>query len=200
MNGSRADRIGSVRDGLRRPEADRAPAVFAFRGASDSVPRRPGTAGFTYLAVLAMVTAMGIALAGTGQYWSTEMQREREAELLFRGDRIRRAIEAYHRFGGWPRELAELTADRRTPTVRRFLRKVYRDPMTEDGNWTPILGPDGGIRGVRSASEAVPLKTANFPVGYEAFETAKTYADWRFVAGAGDGAATGPDSEKGGES
>lgn len=146
--------------------------------------REKTEAGFTYLTVLVLVMVMGIALSGTGRYWSTTMKREREAELLFRGDRIRRAIETYHRFGGWPRELTELVEDRRVPVVRRFLRKVYPDPMTKDGNWTLILGQGGTIRGVYSAGEGVPLKTGNFPPGYENFETAETYADWRFVAGA----------------
>jgi type II secretory pathway pseudopilin PulG len=139
--------------------------------------------GFTYLAVLVLVVVMGIALSGTGQYWSTAMKRERETELLFRGDRIRRAIEAYHRFGGWPKDLEELVKDRRVPVVRRFLRKIYRDPMAGDGNWVLIQGQGGGIRGVHSASDGVPLKTGNFPPGYEQFEAAETYADWRFVAG-----------------
>lgn len=139
--------------------------------------------GFTYLAVLVLVVVMGVALSGTGQYWSTTMKRERETELLFRGDRIRRAIEAYHRFGGWPRDLEELVEDRRVPVVRRFLRKIYRDPMVEDGNWVLIQGQGGGIRGVHSAGDGVPLKTGNFPPGYESFESAETYADWRFVAG-----------------
>lgn len=152
-------------------------------------------AGFTYLTVLVLVMVMGVALSGTGRYWSTTMKREREAELLFRGDRIRRAIEAYHRFGGWPRELAELVEDRRVPVVRRFLRKVYPDPMTEDGDWTLILGRGGTLRGVHSASEAVPLKTGNFPPGYENFETAETYADWRFVAGADAAPPETPTSE-----
>ena len=139
--------------------------------------------GFTYLTVLILVMVMGIALSGTGQYWSTTMKRERETELLFRGDRIRRAIEAYHRFGGWPRDLEELVEDRRVPVVRRFLRKIYRDPMAADGNWVLIQGQGGGIHGVHSASDDVPLKTGNFPPGYEQFESAETYADWRFVAG-----------------
>lgn len=139
--------------------------------------------GFTYLTVLILVMVMGIALSGTGRYWSTTMKRERETELLFRGDRIRRAIEAYHRFGGWPKDLEELVEDRRVPVVRRFLRKIYRDPMAEDGNWVLIQGQGGGIRGVHSAGDEAPLKTGNFPPGYEQFESAETYADWRFVAG-----------------
>jgi type II secretory pathway pseudopilin PulG len=159
----------------------------------ESNARREG--GFTYLAVLVLVVVMGIALSGTGQYWSTTMKRERETELLFRGDRIRRAIEAYHRFGGWPKDLEELVEDRRAPVVRRFLRKIYRDPMTKDGNWVLIQGRGGGIRGVHSASDGAPLKTGNFPPGYERFESAEAYADWRFVAGQDTAPAETPPAE-----
>ncbi|MFP4032674.1 MAG: type II secretion system protein [Desulfococcaceae bacterium] len=157
--------------------------------------RRFREAGFTYLAVLVLVMVMGIALSGTGRYWSTTMKREREAELLFRGDRIRRAIEAYHRFGGWPKDLEELVEDRRAPVVRRFLRKIYRDPMAEDGNWVLVKGRGGGIHGVHSAGDDVPLKTGNFPPGYEQFESAETYADWRFVAGRNAAPAKPPPAE-----
>lgn len=46
--------------------------------------------GFTYLGLLFVVALMGIALAATGSLWVVERQREREQELLFVGDQIRK--------------------------------------------------------------------------------------------------------------
>lgn len=144
-------------------------------------------AGFTYLAVLAAVVVTGIALSGASQYWRILAQREREAELLFRGDRIRRAVEAYVRAtpagreDAYPKRLEDLLVDPRFPDIRKYLRKIYPDPMTPDGEWTLIPGPGGGLKGVASASEKKPFKTGNFPPPYEGFEQAEKYADWKFT-------------------
>jgi type II secretory pathway component PulK len=52
-------------------------------------------AGVTYLFVMMLVVAMSISLMGVTQQWSVIMKRDREAELLFRGTRIKEAIERY---------------------------------------------------------------------------------------------------------
>jgi len=71
--------------------------------------------------------------------------------------------------------------DPRYLATRRHLRRIYLDPMTGTREWGLLKGPDGGIVGVHSLSPAAPMKRANFPVGLDAFEKAKTYADWKFV-------------------
>lgn len=39
---------------------------------------------------------MGIALAVTGEVWHIALKREKEHELLFVGDQLRRAINSYY--------------------------------------------------------------------------------------------------------
>ena len=51
--------------------------------------------GVTYLMVMAAVVLMGVAMTVVGQQWSVVVKRDREAELQFRGTRIKTAIEAY---------------------------------------------------------------------------------------------------------
>ena len=51
--------------------------------------------GFTYLFVMMLVVVMSISLMGVTQQWSVIMKRDREAELLFRGTRIKEAIERF---------------------------------------------------------------------------------------------------------
>lgn len=58
--------------------------------------RLPRVGGFTYLAVLAMIAIIGIALAVTGEVWHIALKREKERELLFVGDQFRRAINSYY--------------------------------------------------------------------------------------------------------
>ena len=167
--------------------------------------------GVTYLGVLVMTMLFGITLAGASTYWRTIMVREREQELLFRGDQIKMAIQSYYqdvprgRRSTYPRRLKDLLRDPRYPGVRRHLRKLYTDPMTPHGQWGVITDGRGSIKGVHSQSDATPLKTDNFPKGYEHFgksgdadqktgaSTAfgyvkkdnsaihRSYADWKFI-------------------
>jgi len=53
--------------------------------------------GFTYLAFLIFVAFAGAGLAAYGELASHAAQREKEAELLFRGEQIRDAIASYYR-------------------------------------------------------------------------------------------------------
>lgn len=137
--------------------------------------------GYTYAAVLAAVVIVGIA-AEVGHVSTTRLVRaDREAELLFRGDAYLRAIASYHRrHGAYPRALDDLVDDPRAPG-HRHLRARYADPMAKAGeDWSLIPAPDGGIAGVASRSTQAPLKRANFPPRFEAFEGAASYAEWAF--------------------
>src|SRR5690348_7463985 len=85
--------------------------------------------GFTYLTVLFMVAFMGLGMAMAGKVYRTAVLREREVELLWRGNQYRLAIEAYTKRGGglYPRSLDDLLRDPRDPSVRRYLRRRYPD-------------------------------------------------------------------------
>jgi type II secretory pathway pseudopilin PulG len=150
-------------------------------------PKHVRQPGFTYMGVLIMVAVTGIALAGASQYWSTIVQREREAELLYRGDQIRRAIATYYAAGlsgdqpQYPRSVEDLLRDPRYPGIRRHLRKPYADPMHPGGEWQWVRDGTGRIKGVYSQSPLPPLKKTGFDLEYREFQKAKTYADWRFV-------------------
>lgn len=143
--------------------------------------------GFTYMAVLVLTAITGIALGGASQIWSTAVKREMEAELLWRGDRIRLAIESYYSASGnqpqgaYPADFQALLKDPRFPGARRHLRKLYADPMTGQPDWEVLRDGAGRIKGVYSRHKGAPMKTRNFPREYEDFQKAKTYSDWKFV-------------------
>lgn len=142
--------------------------------------------GFTYLGVLILVAVLGILLSAVGSAWRTHVVREREEELLFVGHEYRKAIAKFsastpvgaHRY---PLELAELLKDPRRPDTQRYLRKLYRDPITDSTQWGLLRTPDGGIAGVYSLSEHTPLKQANFRPENRAFEGKEKYRDWLFT-------------------
>jgi type II secretory pathway pseudopilin PulG len=142
------------------------------------------SAGFTYIWLLVAIAVMAAGLAAIGEVASTAAKREKEAELLFVGDQFARAIAEYHASSPgapqYPQKLEDLLADNRYPNARRYLRRVYRDPITGRADWGLVRGPGGGIVAVHSQSMERPLKTANFPQGYESFAGATVYSAWRF--------------------
>ncbi len=142
--------------------------------------------GFTYLAILFAVAIAGVALAGTGINWGQENQREKERELLYVGNQFRQAIALYYeRTPGaikrYPAKLEDLLTDSRYVTPQHYLRALYRDPITKKKEWGLIVAPEGGIMGVHSLSDAVPLKTANFSYADQAFEGSTKYSAWVFA-------------------
>jgi len=144
--------------------------------------------GFTYIGLLLAVALLGTALAAVGTFWSTESKRDAEIELLFVGEQFRLAIVAYYenvpvgQQRRFPQKFEDLLIDKRWPSTKRHLRKIYVDPMTGSRDWglTRLPG-DKGIIGVHSLSPATPLKRHGFPPSYEQFATAKTYRDWQFA-------------------
>lgn len=151
--------------------------------------RTDNQSGFTYLLVLIAVVVIGIIVGGATTLVSFVVQQDREAELLFRGLAYKNAIERYYLAGKgikvFPQSLDDLLKDPRVPGVRRFLRRLYKDPMSpekeDEFNWDVLRSGDGGIQGVVSRSMLEPIKQAGFPKGLELFEQQKSYNNWQFL-------------------
>jgi type II secretory pathway pseudopilin PulG len=141
--------------------------------------------GFTYLTVMFVIAILLGGLALVGETWETSARREKETELLFIGNQYRRAIGLFYEatpgvVKRYPRMLEDLVKDPRQPSTQRYLRKLFPDPVTGK-EWTIIRGADGGIQGVHSPSQGLPLKIAGFRVRDASFEGAQKYADWKFI-------------------
>lgn len=138
--------------------------------------------GFTYIGLLIAVAIIGTVLATAGVVWHTAQQREREQELLFVGDQFRQAIAHYYRSGRqYPDNLEDLLQDPRLPGVTRYLRKLYRDPITGTTDWGLVRDASHRIVGVFSQSEAQPIKHANFSAADQGFEGQEKYSQWVFA-------------------
>jgi hypothetical protein len=130
--------------------------------------------GFTYLWLLFLLAAGSATLAAIGERTSTAVQRERETELLFRGQAIAKAIGSYWeatpgKTKALPTSLQDLLDDRRGSTTQRHLRRLYADPYTGLDDWV-LLKDDNqdntaGIVGVHSRASARAYKTASLPQG-----------------------------------
>ncbi len=140
--------------------------------------------GLVLLALLIMLVLVGVGALAAAEVWATALKRERETQLLFIGDQYRRAIQSYWKMTpgrrAFPPSIDVLLTDNRFPNAVHHLRRLYRDPMTESGEFEPIIQGNWMV-GIHSVSTDIPIKKANFPAAYRRFENAETYAQWQFV-------------------
>lgn len=151
-----------------------------------SIPAGRRQQGIAYLALLITLAITGIGLSATGSFWVEVSQREKEKELLFIGDQFRRAIQQYYENGinqkKYPPTLEALLVDPRYPGTRRYLRRIYRDPMTGTNDWEVIRATDGGIMGIHSSrKDLLARKKDNFPKQFAAFGNKDLVSDWWFT-------------------
>ena len=157
-------------------------------------PYRAQQSGFTYLWLLFALAAGAAGLAALGERASMAVQREREAELIFRGQQIAAAIAAYRAATPGttqqhPAALKELLEDGRTERPIHHLRQLYTDPFTGQPDWVLLKAEDGRIVGVHSRSDALALRVLDLPAP-EPGERARV-SDRVFMA---NSAAAGPAS------
>ena len=85
-------------------------------------------------ALLVSIGVLMVIMSVAMPVWRTQAQREKEAELIFRGEQYARAVNLYTRKmgpGNFPPSIDVLVQ-------QHFLRKKYKDPMTEDGEFEII--------------------------------------------------------------
>jgi type II secretory pathway pseudopilin PulG len=109
--------------------------------------QRRREAGYTLLMVVFLVAIMSVMAMAAAPNLLTQGRREKEAEMIWRGQQYQRAILLYYtKFGKYPTKIEDLT--KQTNGVR-FLRQAYPDPMNkDDGSWRFIyMGPNGMLIG-----------------------------------------------------
>src|SRR5688572_5364856 len=91
------------------------------------IRRAAGERGYLMVALLVAMSVMAILMGAALPAYHTMARREKEAELVFRGEQYARAI------GLWQQKFANQPAPSIDVLVeQRFLRKKYKDPITDD--------------------------------------------------------------------
>lgn len=145
-----------------------------------------GERGFAMAGLLVGIALLSLGLSIAMPTWRTLVQREKEEELIWRGQQYDRAIQLYRKKNATPG----------APSIERliegrFLRKKFKDPITGGdfevvgvsqvtpigtGNAPGVQQPQRGygqlIGGVRSKSKAKSFRVLNGRT---------TYADWQFT-------------------
>jgi hypothetical protein len=127
--------------------------------------RRHQQDGYALLMVMFALALLVIATATLAPRVITDVQREKEAEMVWRGKQYTRGIRLYymktHRF---PTNLEDLYTAK---TGIRFMRRAYKDPMNPvDGSWRLIyVGPNGQLIGSLKPRPLNPFAPATASVG-----------------------------------
>ena len=101
-------------------------------------------AGFSLSALIFFLAAASIFIAAAVPAYQMQAKREMEEELIFRGEEYTRAIQKYQRkFGVYPTSIDQLVST----NGLRFLRRAYKDPMTEKSFRFILVNPDGSLTG-----------------------------------------------------
>jgi len=142
-------------------------------------------AGFTLVMLMVILAVMAIAMGAAVQTVTFQAQREKEAELIFRGEQYVEAIRIFkNRYGRFPVTLKEMWEAK-----PRVLRRRWKDPITGSETWglihlgeegqpivpgrgglptsgpqptptpepTPPPGPSGGLPGIQPGQQVGPI-------------------------------------------
>jgi type II secretory pathway pseudopilin PulG len=171
---------------------------------------RHGRRGYTLVALIVGMTVMSILIAAVLPMASAEAQRDKEAELIFRGLQYAEGIRTFRkRYGRYPNTLKEMYEVR-----PRTLRKLWKDPITNSNNWglitftgvpltpdrlggqgqgalkptpTPAPTPQAGTFGAPgNPGDAPPgpvtgVYSTSKKKGYRLFAGRENYNEWRFT-------------------
>ncbi len=150
--------------------------------------------GYAMIMLMMAVFALSLGLLIVVPAWQTEVKREKEEELIFRGRQYAEAVRLYvlKNPGRFPASLQELLD-------KKCLRKLYRDPMTESGDWNLVLSPpaSSAAAGGESPVYIVPEKalssvrqpmilgvvSSSTKASVKIYNDQETYDKWLFYYG-----------------
>lgn len=142
--------------------------------------------GFAYVWMLSALILLAIAIGQWAANYATLQQRSKELELLRIGIAYKNAIERFYLASpgdikNYPIHLDDLLKDPRKLAITRYLRKLEKDPLTQQ-DFVIIRNADQQIIGVYSKAAGDPIKQRNFPSALKNFTGTGSYEDWKFIA------------------
>ena len=143
--------------------------------------------GYAMVALLVAMSIMAVMLGLALPLWQTAIRREREAELVFRGEQYVQAIRLFQRqyAGTFPPDVDVLVK-------QRFLRRRYQDPIT-GSDFQPVYAGSGTATGDARAGGALPpsfsgrggiigVVSRSTEASLRLYNGRRRYNEWSFVA------------------
>jgi len=120
--------------------------------------------GYMLLVLMLAVAVLMITMMGVARNYRRSVQRDREVEMIHRGEQYARAVQRFYRKNGrYPVSIEQLENMNKI----RYLRKRYKDPMSPDGAWKIVHPMDVKLKssvtqptGTGSATGATTAGTA----------------------------------------
>lgn len=153
--------------------------------------------GYMLLVAIIAIHIFAILLLVARAFWETEVQRDLEDELIFRGRQYVTAIDLYQKNNsGLPPRNLEILFE------KNFLRRQFKDPMSESGEWSVLVSP--GRAGDKTLIIIPPeltksediINAINIPTGkivgvcsssceegFREYRKKKKYCEWAFFVG-----------------
>ncbi len=120
--------------------------------------------GYMLLFLMLAVALLTITMLGVARNYRRSIVRDREVEMMHRGDQYARAVKRfYKKNGSYPTSIEQLE---KTNNIR-YLRKRYKDPMSPAGAWklahlTDVkLSPAGGLATASGTAGSLNQPQAN---------------------------------------
>ena len=103
---------------------------------------RPGRPGNVLIILMMAVFVLSLGALIALPVWQTELQREKEEELIFRGKQYAEAVRLFVQKnpGRFPASLKDLLD-------KKCIRRLYKDPFGPGGQWNVILASTGTSTG-----------------------------------------------------
>ncbi len=141
---------------------------------------RPGERGFTMALLLAMAVVMVLLTMKAVPLASAAVQRDQEAELIYRGEAIANALRIYKaKTGAYPTDLNDLMKSK-----PHILRRVYKDPMTREGEWDYLYQVQPGASGDTTGLPIVGVRSKSMKDSIKVYHNKTLIHDWVFSADA----------------
>ena len=114
--------------------------------------------GVIFIWVLVSFFVIAVLLIAAVQPASIIMKREREKDLVFRGEEYVEAIRLFQseHGGAFPTKMEQLIQT--GPKQHRYIRKLWENPFDPEGKWT-LLGP--GVTVVTMGEDGKPVFTSS---------------------------------------
>lgn len=148
--------------------------------------------GYALLTAIAAINIFAILTLTAHSMWETEIQLDLEDELLFRARQYKIAIELYLKknINVYPRNLEDLYE-------KKFLRKLFKDPMSEsgEGEWNLVMrGGTGAAKGLLivplelldqylNKARIIGVCSTSNEEGIRVYRGKKRYSEWAVYVG-----------------
>lgn len=148
--------------------------------------------GYMLLVLMLAVAVLMITMTGVTQNYRRSVQRDREVEMIHRGEQYARAVQRFYRKNGrYPVSIEQLE----TMNKIRYLRRRYKDPMSPDGEWKIVHPADVKLKSsatqLTGRGSATGAMTAGTAAGSTASASQAVSPDAAGASQGGDSTNTG---------